>query len=109
MPIVATPFERIGVDLIGHITLSTGGHQFILVVVDYATQYPEAMALRTASASAVAQGLATLFTRVGSPKQVVTDQGIVFMGKMFKALAQLVGILTYSHLPPPDQQLGRTV
>lgn len=40
------------------------------------------------------QELATLFSRVGFPKQIMTDQGTVFMGKMLKALAQLVGLQT---------------
>lgn len=57
-----------------------GDHCFILVVVNYTTRYPEEMALRTASAPAVAQELATFFMTVGFPKQVVTDQGTVFMG-----------------------------
>lgn len=58
-----------------------------MVVVDYATQYPEAMPLRTAMAPALAQELAMW---VGFLKQMVTDQGTVFMGKMLKALSQLV-------------------
>lgn len=63
-----------------------------LVVIDYATQYPGAMPLRTASAEGVAQELAVLFTRVGGVKQIVTDQGTVFMGKTLQALSQLVEV-----------------
>lgn len=62
------------------------------MVVDYAARYPKAISLRAATALAVAQELATLFTRVGFPKQLVTDQSTVFMGKTLKALAQLVGM-----------------
>lgn len=50
------------------------------------------MPLRAAPAPAVAQELATLFTRVGYPKQIITNRGSVFMGKTLKALAQLVGL-----------------
>lgn len=92
MPIVSIPFERIVVDLVGPLTLLTGGHKFILVVTDYTTRYPEAMSLRAATALAVAQELATLFTRVGFPKQIITDPGTVFMGKTLKTLAQLIGL-----------------
>ena len=38
-------FERIAMDTIGPLSRSRRGHQYILVVCDYATRYPEAMAL----------------------------------------------------------------
>lgn len=94
MRIVFMLFERIRVDLVRPLTPSMGRHPFILVVIDYTTQYPEAIPLYTALALAVAQELATLFTRVGFSKQVVPDQGMVFMGKSMKALAQMVGLQT---------------
>lgn len=51
-------------------------HKFILVVVDYATQYPEATPLRNMQAETVAKELAQIFMKTRIPKQVVTDQGI---------------------------------
>lgn len=92
MPIVSMTFECIRVDIVDPLTSSSGKHWFFLVVVDYATQHPEAMPLRTAMATAVAYELATLFTRVGFPKQIVTDQGTMFVGNTLKTLAQLVGL-----------------
>lgn len=59
LPIVPVTFEKIGVDLAGPLTASSGRHRFILIVIDYATQYTEAMPLRTAPAAAVTQELAT--------------------------------------------------
>lgn len=82
MPIVSVPFEQIGVDLIGPLTLSSEKHRFVFVVVDYATCYLEAIPLHSATAAAVAHEMSTLFTRVGFPKEIVTDQGTVFMGKI---------------------------
>ena len=46
-PVISEPFERIAVDIIGPIIpCSDEGHRFILVVVDYATRYPLALALK---------------------------------------------------------------
>ncbi len=36
-------FERIGMGLIGPLERSARGHRFALVLVDYATRYPEAV------------------------------------------------------------------
>lgn len=44
LPIIDVPFERIAMDLVGPLVKSTKGHQYILVILDYATRYPEAMA-----------------------------------------------------------------
>ncbi len=46
--------KRIGMDLIGPLERSARGHRFALVLVDYATRYPEAVPLRTISAKSVA-------------------------------------------------------
>ncbi|MCJ8735540.1 hypothetical protein PDJAM_G00248160 [Pangasius djambal] len=45
LPIIGMPFERIGMDLIGLLPKSARGHELILVIVDYATRYPEAVPL----------------------------------------------------------------
>lgn len=108
MPIVFVPFEYIGVDFVGPLTPSTGGHCFILAVVDYATRYPEAMWLRKALATTIAQELATLFTWVWFPKQVVSYQKTAFMGKILKALAQLVGMQAL-HMTVYHPQTNRLV
>ena len=57
LPLIEVPFERIGMDLIGPFHRSARGHRFVLVLVDYATRYPEAVPLRTMSAKNVVQAL----------------------------------------------------
>ena len=51
LPVVGTPFERVEIDIVGPLDPSTAsGNQFILVIVDHATRYPEAIPLRTETA-----------------------------------------------------------
>ncbi|XP_042591967.1 uncharacterized protein LOC122139310 [Cyprinus carpio] len=54
LPIIEVPFKRIGMDLVGPLPKSAQGHEHILVIVDYATRYPEAIPLRKATANAIA-------------------------------------------------------
>jgi len=50
MPIIDTPFKRVAIDLVGEIfPASSRGHRYILTVVDFATRYPEAVALKNIS------------------------------------------------------------
>uniref|UniRef100_A0A8P4KG28 Gypsy retrotransposon integrase-like protein 1 n=1 Tax=Dicentrarchus labrax TaxID=13489 RepID=A0A8P4KG28_DICLA len=80
LPLVEVPFERIGMDLIRPFHRSARGYRFVLVLVDYATRYPE-VPLRTISAKGVAQALFQVISRVGIPKEILTDQGTSFMSR----------------------------
>ena len=80
MPIIGTPFKRIALDLIGPITPETHeGHRYILTVVDYATRYPEAVALKEKTTESVAEALLSIFSRMGIPEEILTDQGRQFL------------------------------
>nr|XP_014351057.1 PREDICTED: uncharacterized protein LOC102354893 [Latimeria chalumnae] len=90
LPIIETPFQRIGMDLVGPLDKSARGHKYILVFVDYATRYPEAIPLWVASATNVATALLSLISRVGIPKEILTDQGTPFMSKVMQHLCALL-------------------
>uniref|UniRef100_A0AAQ4PFW0 Integrase catalytic domain-containing protein n=1 Tax=Gasterosteus aculeatus aculeatus TaxID=481459 RepID=A0AAQ4PFW0_GASAC len=92
LPLVEVPFERIGLDLIGPFHRSARGYRFVLVLVDYATRYPEAVPLRNISAKSVAQALFQVISRVGIPKEILTDQGTSFMSRTLRELYGLLGI-----------------
>ena len=49
LPLAEIPFDRVAMDLIGPFERSTQGYRFVLVLVDYATPYPEAVPLRNIS------------------------------------------------------------
>ena len=86
LPIIETPFSRIAMDIVGPLPKSARGHRYILVIMDYATRYPEAIPLRTASAKAIAHELFILFSRVGICDEIITDQGTCFMSRVLKLL-----------------------
>uniref|UniRef100_A0A8C1MIS2 Gypsy retrotransposon integrase-like protein 1 n=1 Tax=Cyprinus carpio TaxID=7962 RepID=A0A8C1MIS2_CYPCA len=92
LPIIEVPFERIGMDLVGPLPKSARGHEHILVILDYATRYPEAIPLRKATAKAIAQELFLLSSRVGLPSQILTDQGTPFMSRVMADLCKLLKI-----------------
>ncbi|XP_076462064.1 uncharacterized protein LOC143294574 [Babylonia areolata] len=79
VPLVSEPFQKVGVDIVGPITpASARGNRYILVVVDYATRYPEAIALKGIDSVTVADALWQMWTRVGVPSEVLTDRGTQF-------------------------------
>ncbi|KAL0171312.1 hypothetical protein M9458_031623, partial [Cirrhinus mrigala] len=92
LPIIEVPFERIGMDIIGPLPRSARGHEHILVIVDYATRYPEAVPLRKATAKSIAQELFLLASRVGLPSEILTDQGTPFMSRLMADLCRLLRV-----------------
>ncbi|XP_016103330.1 uncharacterized protein [Sinocyclocheilus grahami] len=91
-PIIEVPFERIGMDLVGPLPKSARGHEHILVIVNYATRYPEAVPLRKVTAKAIAQELFLLSSRVGIPAEILTNQGTPFMSRLMADFCRLLRV-----------------
>ena len=93
MPLIDTPFQRVAVDIVGPLDPPTErGNRFILTMVDYATRYPEAVALRTIETEKVAEALVEIFTRVGVPKKMLTDHGVQFTSNLMKEISRLLSM-----------------
>ena len=82
------------------------GNQYILVVCDYATRHPEAMALWKVDAASVAEQLIQLFSRVGIPREILSDQGTNFMSQLLRELYNLLNICPIRASPYHPQTDG---
>ena len=89
-------------DIVGPLPRSSRGNKYVLVVCDYATRYPEAIAMRSVEAERVAEELVTLFAKVGIPEEILTDQGTNFTSRLLKELYQLLHIRTSPYHPQTD-------
>lgn len=79
-------------DIVGPVEKSRAGHRVMLVVSNYATKYPEVFPLRTIGAKQEASCLIQLFSRVGFPRDILTDCGTNFTSKLLKQVYQLLEI-----------------
>ncbi|KAJ1107728.1 hypothetical protein NDU88_005117 [Pleurodeles waltl] len=104
LPIVSTPFERVGIDIVGPLDPKTAmGNRSILFLVDHATRYSEAIPLRKVTAPVVGRALMGVFTRMGFPKEVVSDRGTNFTSTYMKSLWKVCGV-TYKFTTPYHPQ-----
>ena len=71
-------------DVVGPLPCSSNGNRFILVVCDYATRYPEAVPMKSVDAASVAEELLKIFSRVGVPQEILTDQGTNFTSQLLQ-------------------------
>ena len=106
LPIMDEPFRRIAMDIVGPLPRSSSGKKYILVICDYATRYPEAVALRTIDANAVAEELLPFFARVGVPEEILTDQGTNFTSQLLAEVYKLLQIKPIRTTPYHPQTDG---
>ncbi|XP_039469438.1 uncharacterized protein LOC120440644 [Oreochromis aureus] len=106
LPVISTPFRRIAMDIVGPLVKSSRGHQYILVVCDYATRFPEAFPLRAVTAPNVVLRLVQLFSRVGIPDEILTDQGTNFTSRLMQLFHNQLGISAIRTSPYHPQTDG---
>ena len=107
LPVIGEPFSRCAIDLVGPIDpIGVGGYRYILVLTDFATKWPEAVPLKSISTEAVAEALLGIFTRLGTPKEVLSDNGSQFTGKLMQEVFRLMAIKGLRMTPYHPQANG---
>ena len=94
-------------DIVGPLPRSRSCHKYIPVVTDYATRYPEAVALKSVDAEVVADELVKLFAHVGIPSQILADQGTSQLLKELYRLLYIQSIRTSPYHPQTDGLVER--
>ena len=93
LPLIDTPFKRVAVDIVGPIEPRLNNRsRYILTMMDYATRYPEAIALPSIETEHVAEALVEMFSRVGVPDEMLTDCGSQFTSEIMKEVARLLSL-----------------
>ena len=90
---VGAPMDRVAIDLIGPLPLTTRKNRYILVLVDYFTRWLEAFPLPDQTAETVAHKMVTEFVcRFVAPLEIHTDQGCNFESDLFQEVCCLLEI-----------------
>jgi len=93
MPLIDEPFQRIAVDIVGPLQpVTDNGNRYILTIVDYATRYPEAIPLPRIETERVAEALVDVFSRIGIPREMLTDQDSQFTSDIMREVSRLLSL-----------------
>jgi hypothetical protein len=110
------PLERMAVDICGPLHETLQGNKYIIVVMDYFTKWCELIPSIDHTAETVATELITkVFTRIGVPRALHSDQGTEFLSKLFEETCRVFQIdktKTSPWRPQSDglvERLNRTV
>ena len=100
MPLVDTLFKRVAVDFVVPIhPPSEMGRRYILTLVDYATRYPDAVPLRSISTEEVAEGLVSMYSRLGVPEEILSDLGTQYVSECMREVSRLLSIKQLTTTP----------
>ena len=106
------PFEKWGIDLMGHLPVTKRGHRFIVVFTDYLTKFAEVRALKASVKKEVARFVyERIVTCFGIPLEIVSDNGPQFISDVWKDLMERLAIkhrLTTMYKPSTNGLVERT-
>lgn len=101
------PFERIFLDIVGPITTSKKGNNYILTLQDDLTKFSAAYPLVSHDANSVSKAFVEGFVcQHGIPESILTDCGTEFMGKILAACCKLLQIDKLNTTPYHPQSNG---
>lgn len=104
--LVSVHFERVAIDIVGPLTKSKKGHQFLLTYIDVASRWPEAIPLRTVTAKSVLGALTPIFSCNGFPRILISDNAKQFTGKAMKDYCKKFNIQQVHSAPYRPQSNG---
>ena len=84
--------DRIGIDLVFGLPLTSEGYKGIMVITEYLSKFPYAVPIKSKSANEIAQALFTYIAIFGPPKELLSDQGREFLNNIVEKMLKISGI-----------------
>ena len=90
---VCYPFERVGIDVLGPLPVTSNGNRYIVMLVDHGSKWPEAFPVDKVNATVIANLLYShVVCRYGAPCELLSDRGSNFLSRVVTKFCTLFDI-----------------
>ena len=101
------PFDKVYMDMVGPLPISTSGNKYILTFQDDFSKYLVCVAMTDAEAQTVSKAFFNeIIAMFGTPRVLITDNGTNFMSELFSNTCELLGIRKLNITPYHPQANG---
>jgi hypothetical protein len=114
LEIPSSPFEQLSIDIVGPLTTTPSGHNYILTVQDVFSNFPWIMPLKEQTSREIAEKLMEVFSLSGIPSRIITDLGQNLVSAVIKDVCSLLNIthfktLAYVHKSNKVERMHRDI
>ena len=89
---ISTPFQKVAIDIIGPLPTTKKGNSYILSMIDVSSRWPECIPLPNVKTETIAQSLFEIFSRLGIPNQILSDNAKQLISESMQETYRLLGI-----------------
>ncbi len=89
LPRIDTPFNRVAMDVVGPVERT---YKYMFTYMDYSSRYAEAIPLRKVNSESILKALMGIFSRLGIPREILSDNGANLTSKLVEEVFTLLDI-----------------
>lgn len=83
LPLPDSPWQKVGIDIVGPFESASWDYRYAVTLIDYYTKWPEVTFTPSTTTTAITTFLSTVFSRLGNPTELISDNGTQFTSSEF--------------------------
>ncbi|GFY08266.1 retrovirus-related Pol polyprotein from transposon 412 [Trichonephila clavipes] len=92
VPVITEIFTKINIDASGPLPMTPSGNKYIITALCMSSRYPDAIPVANLCSTTVVNALLQIFSRMGFPRELQTDQGTSFMSALTTEFLERFGV-----------------
>ncbi|GFS78687.1 retrovirus-related Pol polyprotein from transposon 412 [Trichonephila clavipes] len=114
VPVITEIFTKINIDASGPLPMTPSGNKYIITALCMSSRYPDAIPVENLCSTTVINALLQIFSRMGFPRELQTDQGTSFMSARTTEFLERFGVKVvrssvYHPQSNPVERMHRTL
>ncbi|GFV27985.1 retrovirus-related Pol polyprotein from transposon 17.6 [Trichonephila clavipes] len=92
VPVITEIFTKINIDASGPLPMTPSGNKYIITALCMSSRYPDTIPVANLCSTTVVNALLQIFSRMGFPRELQTDQGTSFMSALTTEFLERFGV-----------------